>query len=135
MGPTKETWGASPKETAEPEPGTASAAPKKSSSGSIPDDYEMTNRDCVELGKQFKNVIRNDELSKLSPKLKQNQRDAAEASIDRAATTRQDQWVEGCQGSLVGKVVNQGALKCAMGTKSVKDFDACLNQTGEVPQK
>lgn len=132
----EESWGPGKRTepTSEPED-TASSGPKKSTAVPVPDDYEMTNRDCAELGRQLKNVIRNDELAKLSPKLKQNQRDAAEASIDRAATTRQDQWVDGCQSSLAGKVVNQAALKCAMGTKSVKEFDACLNATGDPPQK
>jgi hypothetical protein len=123
-----------PDPTGEPEP--SDPPPKKpSSSGSIPDDYEMTNKDCVELGKQLKAVIRNDEVAKLSPKLKQNQRDAAEESIDRAATTRQDQWVDGCQKSLVGKVVEQKSLKCAVSAKSVKEFDGCLNAASEPPAK
>ncbi|MEJ7728099.1 MAG: hypothetical protein WKG00_02690 [Polyangiaceae bacterium] len=119
---------------ASPEPAATGEAqgedappPKKSSAAPVPDDYEMTNTDCAELGRALKMVIGNDERSKLSPKLKQNQRDAAESSIDRAAGTRQDQWVEGCQKSLVGKVVDRASLKCAVSAKTVKDFDACLN--------
>ena len=123
----EESWGPGKREDPEPE-GQTSSSPQKSTAVPAPDDYEMTNRDCIEVGRHFKTVIRNDEVAKLSPKLKQNQRDAAEASIDRAATTRQDQWIEGCQSSLVGKVVDRATLTCAMGTKSVKEFDACLNQ-------
>jgi len=106
---------------------------KKSSSGSIPDDYELTNRDCDDLGKQFANVIRSDEAAKLSPKLKDKQREAAMGSIDKAAVQRQDQWIEGCQKNLVGKTVDHQSLKCAMDAKSVKEFDACLN--GPPPEK
>jgi hypothetical protein len=115
-----------PAETGEPQ-GEDAPPPKKSTVAPVPDDYEMTNSDCAELGRALKMVIGNDERSKLSPKLKQAQRDAAEASIDRAAGTRQDQWVEGCQKSLVGKVVDRASLKCAVSAKTVKDFDACLN--------
>jgi hypothetical protein len=114
-----------PVETGEPQ--SDAPPPKKSSATPVPDDYEMTNTDCAELGRALKMVIGNDERSKLSPKLKQAQRDAAEASIDRAAGTRQDQWVDGCQKSLVGKVVDRASLKCAVSSKTVKDFDACLN--------
>jgi hypothetical protein len=132
----EESWGPGKREPeSQPEADPVAPGVKPSTAVATPDDYEMTNRDCVELGRQLKAVIRNDEVVKLSPKLKQNQRDAAEASIDRAATTRQDQWIEGCQSSLVGKVVNQAALKCAMGTKTVKDFDACLNTAGDEPAK
>lgn len=122
---------AEPAPTAEPEatsePAGDAPPPKKTGAVPVPDDYEMTNADCAELGRALKMVIGNDERAKLSPKLKQNQREAAEASIDRAATTRQEQWTDGCQKSLVGKVVDRASLKCAVSAKAVKDFDACLN--------
>jgi hypothetical protein len=105
-------------------------APPPSKDTSVPDDYQMTNRDCIELGGQFSNVIRADESAKLSPKLKDKQREAAEQSIEKAANARGQQWTDTCVKSLAGTVQDRSKLKCAMDSKSAKAFDECLNGPG-----
>jgi hypothetical protein len=99
----------------------------KDDKNALPDDYELTPRDCIELGNQFALLIKADESQKLSPKLKEKQREAAEQSIQKAASARGQQWTDSCQKSLVGMVSDRKALKCAMDAKNVKAFDDCLN--------
>lgn len=116
------------------EPGPSDAPkPKGKDKDNVPDDYELTNSDCAALGKQFADLIRGDEVGKLPAKMKDKQREAATASIEKASTQRGDQWIEGCQKSLVGKVVDRKVLKCAMDARNVKAFDECIN--GPVPDK
>lgn len=93
----------------------------------IPDDYSMLNGDCVELGKRLAELTRSDQATLLSPKLTAAQRAQAEKSIDDVATKIGSKWTEGCQKDLVGKTVDRKALKCASDSKTVKEFDACLN--------
>lgn len=113
--------------SAEPsgEPGAAGSKPAKDDS--IPDDYQIVAGDCVQLGRQFAAVTRMDQAAKLSPKLKPEQRSQAEKNIDEVATKLGDKWAESCEKSLVGQTTDPRSLKCALESKSVKDFDVCLN--------
>jgi hypothetical protein len=128
-----------PPKTSSPEPDEPSGEPPSSSSSSDgpssppapsdagSQDHDITNRDCAALGEQFGRAIKNDEMAKLDPRLKPNQRDAAVSSIDAAAKVRAEQWSESCQKSLVGMIRQRKELDCAMAAKSVKAFDDCLN--------
>jgi hypothetical protein len=110
------------------EPAPDAAAPTvKRSEATVPDDYELTPRDCQELARQFASLIRSDELAKLSSKLSDKQREQATASIEKAAGVRRDQWAASCEKSLVGLVQERKALTCAMSAKTVAAFDTCLN--------
>lgn len=100
---------------------------------SVPEDYSLTDRDCIELGKHYVVVQKADQMAALSPKLSTAQRDQAEQSITSAVTKLGDNWENGCRSSLVGGVVDRNTLKCAMGAKTVKEFDECLN--GPPPAK
>jgi hypothetical protein len=93
----------------------------------VPDDYEITPRDCQELAGQFASLIRSDEVAKLSPKLSEQQKAQAVKSIEKAAAVRQEQWVSSCSATLVGLVQQRKNLRCAMEARSVSAFDVCLN--------
>jgi hypothetical protein len=99
---------------------------------SVPEDYTLTDRDCIELAKHYGVVQKADQMVALSPKLSTAQKEQAEGSIDAAVTKLRDGWENGCRTSLVGGVVDRERLKCAMGAKSVKAFDECIN--GEPPK-
>jgi hypothetical protein len=118
------------------EPEVKPDAPKhaKPPTDAVPDDYSMTPHDCEELGKQYGEVSRHDLLAQLSPKLAQKQRDQASANIDKAVSKQEDSWIAGCQKNLVGNVVDQKSLKCAMTAQTVKAFDVCLNGEAPPPQ-
>lgn len=94
---------------------------------SVPDDYSLVERDCVDLGKKLGDLWRADLRKSLSPKLNDKQREKAEASIQEAATKKEDDWANGCIKSLVGKSVDPKSLKCAFDSKDLKAFEACLN--------
>jgi hypothetical protein len=99
---------------------------------SVPEDYTLTDRDCIELAKHYGVVQKADQMATLSPKLTSAQKEQAEGSIDAAVTKLRENWENGCRSSLVGGVVERDRLKCAIGSKSVKAFDECIN--GEPPK-
>jgi hypothetical protein len=107
---------------------------KKMEGDVVPDDYSLTERDCVELGKQYVAVQRADQVAKLDAKLTEKQREQAMKSIDGVVGKMGDPWANGCIESLAGKVVDRKSLDCAMSSKSVKGFDECLNGPAE-PKK
>ncbi len=144
--PTKQTDGSGQTDATEPtDPGpsgsgetatpTASAMPtgvkmtggEHNPDNSVPDDYSLVERDCVDLGKKLGDLWRADLRKSLSPKLNDKQREKAEASIQDAATKKEDDWANGCIKSLVGKSVDPKSLKCAFDSKDLKAFEACLN--------
>ena len=104
--------------------GTAVAG---SDQGSIPDDYYITGSDCNALGNQYSQALRNDQVATLSPKLTDKRRAEGMATIDKAVATLEDKWIAQCNTSLVGKVGDPKALKCALNAQTVKTFDVCLN--------
>jgi hypothetical protein len=107
--------------------------PKSTNDGnSVPEDYTLTDRDCIELAKHYGTVQKADQMVLLSPKLSAGQKAQAEKSIDDAVTKLGENWENGCRSSLVGGVVDRERLKCAMTAKSVKSFDECIN--GEPPK-
>jgi hypothetical protein len=100
--------------------------------------YELTPSDCDALGKQLGNVQRNDLLAGVSPKLKEKQRAAVLAQIDREVEKNAESWGRSCQENLVNKSVEHAAIKCALAAKTVKQFDVCLNGEhgkGDAPSK
>jgi hypothetical protein len=111
----------------EPGPSETSEPQKPTVDDSIPDDYEMLRGDCVQLGNQLSALTRSDQMANVSPKLSAAQRAQAEKNIGEVADRLGAQWAGTCESSLVGKVVDRKALKCAMDAKAVKEFDACLN--------
>ncbi len=94
---------------------------------SVPEDYTLTDRDCIELAKQYTVVQKADQMVALSPKLTTAQKEQAEKSITDAVTKLGENWENGCRSSLVGGVVDRNSLKCAMSSKTVKGFDECIN--------
>lgn len=107
---------------------------KKVEGDAVPDDYTLTERDCVELGKQYVAVQRADQVAKLDAKLTAQQREKALKSIDGVIGKMGEPWTNGCIDSLAGKVVDRKALDCAMQSKTVKSFDECLNGPAEPPK-
>lgn len=102
--------------------------PKSTNDGnSVPEDYTLTDRDCIELAKHYGVVQKADQMAVLSPKLTTSQKEQAEGSIDAAVTKLRENWENGCRTSLVGGVVDRERLKCSMASKSVKAFDECIN--------
>jgi hypothetical protein len=108
-------------------------APKRNegTANAIPDDYTITQADCAQLGKQFAAVTRADQVAALDPKLSAKQKAETEKRIDEVAAKLGDNWVQTCQASLVGKVAERKRLSCALESRSVKAFDACIN--GDAP--
>lgn len=107
--------------------------PKSTNDGnSVPEDYTLTDRDCIELAKHYGVVQKADQMVVLSPKLSADQKNQAEKSIDDAVVRLRENWENGCRTSLVGGVVDRARLKCSMTAKSVKGFDECIN--GEPPK-
>lgn len=94
---------------------------------SIPDDYSLTERDCVDLGKKLGSLWATDLRAGLSPKLSAKQREKAEESIVEGSTKKADDWADGCIKSLAGKTVDPNVLKCAFDSKDLKAFEKCLN--------
>lgn len=126
---------ANPSTSGEPAGSTSTAMPTgvkidgvdRANDNSVPDDYSLVERDCVDLGKKLGDLWRADLRKSLSPKLTDKQREKAEASIQDAATKKEDDWAAGCIKSLVGKSVDPKSLKCAFDSKDLKAFEACLN--------
>jgi hypothetical protein len=103
------------------------AAPSGGVDQGIPDDYTIMEGDCVQLGKHFGNVTRADKVAELSPKLTAKQRQDAEQGIAEVAAKVGENWTASCSKSLVGKTGDPKAIKCALDSRTVKDFDVCLN--------
>lgn len=107
--------------------------PKSTNDGnSVPEDYTLTDRDCIELAKHYVVVQKSDQMVALSPKLSTAQKEQAEKSITDAVVKLGENWENGCRSSLVGGVVDRNRLKCAISSKTVKAFDECIN--GEPPK-
>jgi len=100
---------------------------ERTDDGSVPDDYTLVERDCVQLGDKLGALWRVDLRATLSPKLNEGQRTKAEASIEEGASKKADDWANGCIKSLVGKSVDPKALKCAFDSRDLKTFEKCLN--------
>jgi hypothetical protein len=133
---------ADPSPSAAPDEAAASAEPEtvaapgvKRRDDSVPDDYAISQGDCVTLGKRLGELTRSDEAEKVSPKLKEALREKAMRSIDEAASKIESQWASSCEKSLVGKVGDPKALKCALNATNVKAFDVCLNGETAAPKK
>lgn len=130
--------GADPASTAEP---ATSAMPgaivKSGDEGKAPslEAYELTPSDCDALGKQYGVVQRADQMAALSPKLSEKQRASVAEQVDRAVSKIEESWTQGCQSSLVNKAVDHATIKCALASKTVKQFDVCLNGEGGTPQQ
>ena len=100
--------------------------------------YELTPSDCDALGRQYGAVARADQLATLSPRLTVKQRESTAAQIDRVVGKLEESWIASCQTNLVNKSVDHRVIDCALATKTVKQFDVCLNGepgTPEAPKK
>jgi hypothetical protein len=98
------------------------------------DSYEMTPSDCNALGRHYGEVARSDQMKDLSPKLSEAQRAATAAQIDKVVSKIEERWTTGCHSALVDKAVDHDLIKCALGAKSVREFDVCLNGEKGTPQ-
>lgn len=113
--------------------GDAPAAPtmgsvkREASATDVPDDYSLTENDCQALGRGYGDAARYDQRAVLNPKLTDKQREQANASIDAVVSKLETTWTDTCAKSLVGKNVDHKNIKCALGAKTVKAFDVCLN--------
>ncbi len=120
-------------EPAEPEPKPLSHGAKKTTDDGSADDYTLTQKDCIELGKQYTAVQRADQVAGLNPKLTDKQREQVLKNIDDVVGKMGETWADGCITSLVGKVAERKRLACAMVAKTVKAFDDCLNAEAPPP--
>jgi hypothetical protein len=109
-------------------PPVASVAPATSSPEPAgPRERELTARECEVLAQRYGDLTRSDAMAGLKPGLTEGQRQQAQQNILAAADKLSERWEKGCVESVVGKVANEDALKCAMSAKTVADFDVCLN--------
>lgn len=90
-------------------------------------EYSITPRDCDELGDHYAEVTRLDQRAGLPPKQTDKQREAAEAGIAQAAEQARAMWLKQCDG-LVNMVYEKARIECALTSKTVAAFDACLNK-------
>lgn len=131
---------ATPSDPTPPPPPTATAMPGSVVKGgdvdksSILESYELTPSDCDALGRQYGAVARSDQMAALSPKLSEKQRSATAAQVDRVVSKLEESWIQSCHTTLVNKSVEHARVKCALGSKTVKQFDVCLNGEGGTPQ-
>ena len=113
--------------------GDAPAAPtmgsvkREGSATDVPDDYSLTENDCQALGRGYGDAARYDQRAVLNPKLTDKQREQANASIDAVVGKLATAWEATCVKSLAGNIVDHAKIKCALGSKTVKAFDVCLN--------
>lgn len=98
------------------------------------ENYELTPSDCDALGRQYGAVARSDQMAALSPKLSEKQRAATAAQVDKVVSKLEESWISSCQANLVNKAVDHGVIKCALASKTVKQFDVCLNGEAGTPQ-
>lgn len=98
------------------------------------ENYELTPSDCDALGRQYGSVARADQMGALSPKLSEKQRATTAAQVDRVVSKLEESWIASCHSNLVNKSVDHAAVKCALASKTVKQFDVCLNGEGGTPQ-
>lgn len=105
----------------------ADAAPRRA------EPRETTPRDCDGLGDQLARVTLNDALAELSPKLSSDKRRQAEEGFSEVAQKVGERWAASCRGSLVGGFTDDASIKCAMRSKTVAEFDGCIN--GPAPAK
>jgi hypothetical protein len=108
------------------QPPTQTTAPR-ADLNSIPDDYYITASDCHALGNQYGQAVRADQLATLSPRLSDKLRAVGMEAIDKAVPGLEEKWIAQCESSLVGKVGDPKALKCALNASTGKAFDVCLN--------
>jgi hypothetical protein len=106
---------------------TMGAVKREGGATDVPDDYSLTENDCQALGRGYGDAARGDQRAALNPKLTAKQREQADASIDGVVTKMETAWEETCLKSLAGKIVDHKNIKCALGAKTVKAFDICLN--------
>ena len=110
-----------------PAPPTMGAVKREGGATDVPDDYSLTENDCQALSRGYGDAARGDQRAALNPKLTAKQREQAETSIDGVVTKLEAGWEETCLKSLAGKIVDHNRIKCALGSKTVKAFDLCLN--------
>lgn len=105
----------------------ADAAPKRV------EPREITPRDCDALGQQLARVTLSDQLAALPEKLSAEKRRATEESFTEVANKVGERWADSCRGSLVGGFTDDASVKCAMRSKTVREFETCIN--GPAPTK
>jgi hypothetical protein len=110
-----------------PPPPTMGTVKRPAGPVETPDDYSLTENDCQALGRQYGDAARADQRVGLNPKLTAKQREQAEASIDGVVSKLESGWTDTCMKNLAGKNVEHEKIKCALGAKTVKSFDVCLN--------
>lgn len=106
---------------------TASPKPTSDPSQGGDDAREISATDCHQLALKYGDVLRADEVAKLPEKLSEAQRTATLRSLDDASAKLEARWEGGCVNDLVGKYASESGLRCAMASKSVAGFEACIN--------
>jgi hypothetical protein len=115
-------------------PPTTSTPPAQTT-GEVPlSDHELSPSDCKVMGEKYRALTISDQEKKLQPELRPEQREQGETAIRSAADKLSTRWTDACLGDLVGKFAPEESLKCAMSSKTVAAFDACLNAPPE-PKK
>lgn len=113
-------------ETAEP---VRTAAPKASADPYTGGDdaREISATDCHQLALKYGDVLRADEVAKLPPNQSATDRARTLRSLDEASAKLEARWEAGCVADLVGKFTSESGLRCAMSSKTVAGFEACIN--------
>lgn len=120
----------------EPEPEAPPAPPSDKPVDAAPkrvEPREITPRDCDALGQQLARVTLSDQLAALPEKLSAEKRRQTEEAFTEVAGKVGERWSESCQRSLVGGFTDDASVKCAMRSKSVSEFENCIN--GPAPAK
>jgi hypothetical protein len=91
------------------------------------DDYEITHRDCRALGAAYGNAWLNDEMVKLGKqKLKPADHTRFAEQLQGDAHGMADQYQGECD-KTVGTAYLRERLACAVKSKSMSEFNACLD--------
>ncbi len=102
---------------------TTTSKPKRPAA--VPDDYEMSYRDCKVVAETYGNAWLKDELEKLqNKKMGDKLRQRAENNTRKAAQEVEANWLSECN-KIVGSPFIRKRLVCASKARTVKRFDDC----------
>ena len=123
----------SPKQDGSNSSGGSSGSDGTKRDDTVPDDYSLTPSDCDALGKHFADVVKSDLMAEIGPKVSEKQRAQTEEAINKNVAKQADAWIDACQKTLAGNIVDRRTLKCAMEARTAVAFKTCLGDDSKTP--
>ena len=96
----------------------------------VPEDWELKQRDCDDLGAKYETLLRDKELEKLEArKLTGKQLETARNNVAKTAAEGARNWMQACA-EIVGTIQNKGDWECAFKATTLDQFHTCLHTKG-----